>query len=266
MLRLKPVSRTSPLRLDDREARIKGRPPKDDVEEMLEAEITRVAELQQVFNADARFALLVILQGRDASGKDGTIKRVFRDVNPQGVEITGFKAPAGEETAHDYLWRVHRRVPARGMFGVFNRSHYEDVLVPRVHEWIDRKECERRYEQINDFERMLSENHTIILKFFLHMSRDEQKQQLEERLSDPTKNWKFREGDLDDRRRWDDFTVAYRDALRRCSTKWAPWYVVPADNKKLRFLLVARTVADRLETLGLRYPKADPRVLELEVT
>lgn len=252
--------------LSDGEARIADLPADDTLERKLEKAADRVGDLQKVFNADGRYALLVILQGRDASGKDSAIKNVFREVNPQGIQITAFKAPAGEETQHDYLWRVHQRVPPRGMIGVFNRSHYEEVLVPRVRGWIDGRECDRRYRQINDFERMLSENATVILKFFLHMSRKEQKKQLEERLQDPTKNWKFREGDLDDRAAWDDYTKAYREALRNCSTKWAPWYVVPGDDKRARNFLIARTVADRLEELDLEYPRAERRVLRLKIT
>ena len=264
-LRIQPVTSRSPLSLGDREARIRALPSDDTIDRRLRKQIDRIADLQRVFNADARFALLVILQGRDASGKDGTIKKVFREVNPQGITVTSFKAPSDEELAHDYLWRVHLRAPARGTFGVFNRSHYEDVLVPRVHGTIGMKECRLRYRQINDFERMLAENGTIFLKFFLHISRKEQKKQLQERLDDPTKNWKFREGDLDDRKRWDDYTLAYRDALRRCSTQWAPWYVVPADDKAVRNLLVARTIADRLARLHLRYPRAAARIRKLKI-
>jgi PPK2 family polyphosphate:nucleotide phosphotransferase len=265
-LRLRPVTSRSALSLGNRDARMHGLPSRDTIDRMRDKQVDRIADLQKVFNADARFALLVILQGRDASGKDGTIKKVFRDVNPQGLAVTSFKVPSEEEVAHDYLWRVHLRTPARGMFGVFNRSHYEDVLVPRVHGTIGRRECVLRYRQINDFERMLAENGTIVLKFFLHMSRKEQKKQLRERLDDPAKNWKFREGDLEDRTLWDDYTLAYRDALRRCSTKWAPWYVVPADDKDVRNLLVARTIADRLAKLDLRYPRAPARIRRLKIT
>lgn len=264
-VRLKAVTRHAPLALDDDAARYADPPPKDKLKRWLKKEVAEVARLQQVLNADGRFALLVILQGRDAAGKDGTIKRVFRDVNPQGLIATSFKVPGGPEVDHDFLWRVHQRVPARGMIGVFNRSHYEDVLVPRVRGMIERPEWERRYRQINDFERMLVENGTVILKFFLHMSRDEQGAQLRERLEDPTKNWKFREGDLADRKAWDEYTDAYRDLLRACSTSWAPWYVVPADHKRIRNVLIARAVVARLQRLGLEYPRAEKRVLELEI-
>ena len=265
-LRVRPVTARSRLKLGKRDARVEHLPADDTLERMVEKQVDRVSDLQKVFYADARFALLVIVQGRDASGKDGVIKKVFRDVNPQGVHVTGFKVPTDEERSHDYLWRVHAKVPPRGMFGVFNRSHYEDVLVPRVHGWIERAEWTRRFRQINEFERMLAENGTVILKFFLHMSKEEQKKQLEERLEDPEKNWKFREGDLDDRKLWDGFTVAYRDLLTKCSTSWAPWYVIPADDKHARNLLVARTIADRLAKLSLRYPRAPKRILNLKIT
>jgi PPK2 family polyphosphate:nucleotide phosphotransferase len=265
VLRLAPVTSRSPISLGDRDARLRGLPSDATIERKLAKQLDRIADLQKVFYADGRFALLVVLQGRDASGKDGTIKKVFRDVNPQGVTITSYKAPTPDERAHDYLWRIHSHVPPRGMFGVFNRSHYEDVLVPRVRGLIDQRECALRYRQINDFERMLVENGTVVIKFFLHMSRKEQRKQLQERLDDPSKNWKFNEGDLEDRRHWDTFTSAYRDAVRRCSTTWAPWYVVPADDKKVRNLLVARTIADRLSKLGLEYPRASRRILDLKI-
>ena len=167
--------------------------------------------------------------------------------------------------AHDYLWRVHAAIPARGMIGIFNRSHYEDILVPRVHGLVPKKVWSARYDQINDFERMLSDNGVTILKFMLHVSRDEQKKRLQERLSDKTKNWKFNAGDLDERKRWDDYTKAYRGILANTSTKWAPWFIVPADDKDVRDLLVSRTIADAFDGLDLRYPKADPSVVGLTV-
>jgi len=264
-LRLVAVTSRTRLTLGDPDARPRGVPSRDTLERMAQKQADRVSDLQKVFYADGRYSLLVILQGRDAAGKDGTIKKVFREVNPMGIVATSFRAPSEEERAHDYLWRVHAKLQPKRMFGVFNRSHYEDVLVPRVHGDIDRAEWTRRFRQINEFERMLSENGTVILKFFLHMSKQEQKRQLRERLEDPTKNWKFNEADLDDRRLWDEYTVAYRDLLRKCSTKWAPWYVVPADDKDARNYLVARTVADRLERLGLRFPRAVKKVLKLKI-
>jgi len=228
-------------------------------------EIKRISKAQRLFYADARHSLLIILQGRDAAGKDGTIRKVFSAVNPQGCTVTSFKAPTDAERTHDFLWRVHQAVPGRGMIGIFNRSHYEDVLVPRVHELIDEAEWTRRYRQINDFERLLTEQKVVVLKFMLHISPDEQKRRLNDRLSDSKKNWKFRKEDLDDRSRWERFTGAYRDLLQATSTKWAPWYVVPADDKKVRNWLIARTIADALEALDPQYPKPDPEVEGVEI-
>jgi PPK2 family polyphosphate:nucleotide phosphotransferase len=261
-LKLKPVDPKRPIKLDDAHAKARG-PVKSGkaLERSTEKHVKRISELQRVFYADGRYALLIVLQGRDASGKDGTIRKVFTAVNPQGCSVASFKAPTELELRHDFLWRVHAVVPARGMIGIFNRSHYEDVLVPRVRGSITKKECSERYDQINDFEEMLSGNRVVILKFMLHVSRAEQKTRLLERLTDPTKNWKFRVGDLEDRARWDDFTKAYEDALEHTSTKWAPWYIVPADNKDVRDWLVARTIADALDELDLKYPAADPAVL-----
>jgi PPK2 family polyphosphate:nucleotide phosphotransferase len=208
---------------------------------------------------------LIVLQGRDASGKDGAIRHLFDAVDPQGCEVTGFKAPTEPERCHDYLWRVHSRMPARGMIGIFNRSHYEDVLVARVRKYAPRAAWSLRYRQINEFERMLAENGVVIRKFFLHVSRAEQKARLKERLTDPTKNWKFRAGDLDDRALWDSYTNAYRDALRRCSTRWAPWYVIPADDKRVRNWLIGEEIVRTLASLGLRYPRAAASVRALRI-
>jgi PPK2 family polyphosphate:nucleotide phosphotransferase len=262
---LPPVSPRAPLRLGDRDAHYVGAPDRDAVEDAIDEQTDRIAKLQRMLYADGGHALLVVLQGRDASGKDGTIRKVFAGVDPQGVEVTSFGVPSEIERRHDFLWRIHRRIPPRGIVGIFNRSHYEDVLVPRVHEQITKAVWERRFAQINDFERMLAANGVSILKFFLHISRAEQKKRLEKRLSDPERNWKFRAGDLSDRAKWSTYSAAYRDAIRRCSTAWAPWYVVPADDKKVRTLLVARTVADALQRLRLRWPKADPTMLESDI-
>jgi len=255
--RLAPVRPGGRLPLGDRDAH----PPNDapsqgKLEKLFDEATEHIAQRQKVLYADGRYALLIVFQGRDASGKDSAIKSVFKGTNPQGLEVTSFDVPSKRELKHDFLWRVHQRVPARGMIGIFNRSHYEDVLVPRVNGSITRKEWTARYRQINDFERMLSENGVVIRKFFLHMSRAEQKKQLQERFEDPEKNWKFREGDIGDRAKWPAFTAAYRDALRACSTRWAPWYVVPADDKRFRKYLIAQTVADTLDALKLRYPLA----------
>ena len=263
-MKLKPVTSKRSINLDDAHARARG-PVKTGkaLERATEKQITRVSELQRVLYADARYALLIVLQGRDAAGKDGTIRRVFTAINPQGCHVASFKAPTELEQRHDFLWRVHAQVPERGMIGIFNRSHYEDVLVPRVRGSITRKEWTVRYDEINDFEQMLKRNGVVILKFMLHVSRDEQKRRLLERLTDETKNWKFRVGDLEDRAKWDDYTAAYEGVLKHTSTKWAPWYIVPADDKDVRDWLVARMIADALEDLDLRYPPADPSVLAL---
>ncbi len=262
-MRLKPVAPRSAPRLLDKAAKVAGAGDDEKLKKQTAGQVERIAEIQRQLYADSRFALLVVLQGRDASGKDGTIRKVFTGVNPQGVQVASFKVPSEEEKLHDFLWRVHHRVPARGMIGIFNRSHYEDVIVPRVYATVPRAVWEARYAQINEFERGLHSNGVRILKFFLHISRAEQKERLDKRLADPEKNWKFSPRDLAERKKWDAYTAAYRDAIRRCSTRWAPWYVVPADDKKVRNYLIARAVADTLQSLKLRWPKADPEVLGL---
>ena len=224
----------------------------------------RIASLQRPFFAAARRALLVILQGRDASGKDGTIRAVFSGVNPMGLQVTSFRKPTDEELAHDFLWRVHRAIPPRGMIGLFNRSHYEDVLVVRVNNLVPREAWEARYDQINAFERHLTANGVVILKFFLDISREEQRKRLIERLEDPEKNWKFNPGDLQEREKWEAYTTAYETALQRCSPPECRWHVVPADRNTVRNVMVARKVAETLESLGSKYPSADPAVLRLK--
>jgi PPK2 family polyphosphate:nucleotide phosphotransferase len=261
-LKLEPVSSNDSVDLGDARARARGKVKTGkDLEKATEKQVERISDVQRVLYADGRYALLIVLQGRDASGKDGTIKKVFAAVNPQGCTVASFKAPTEDEQAHDFLWRIHAKVPAHRMIGIFNRSHYEDVIVPRVRGSITKKVCAARYDQINDFEEMLSANGTVILKFMLHVSRAEQKRRLLERLNDETKNWKFNVGDLEDRAKWDDFTKAYEAAIEHTSTKAAPWYVVPADDKEIRDWLIARTIADALEALDLRYPPADQSVL-----
>jgi PPK2 family polyphosphate:nucleotide phosphotransferase len=228
---------------------------KNEGQVQLEELTLRLEELQERLYAQHRHAVLVVLQGMDTAGKDGTIRRVFRGVNPQGVRVASFKRPTDLELDHDFLWRVHQQVPSRGEMVLFNRSHYEDVLVPRVHGEIDQRGCERRYREINEFERSLSEEGTTILKFFLHISRGEQKRRLKARLADPTKHWKFREADLADRRRWGAFMAAYAEALGRTSTPWAPWFVVPSDRKWYRDLLVSTEIVRALSRLHMQYPK-----------
>ncbi len=234
-------------------------------QEELERELARIDELQEVFYADGRHALLVVLQAMDTGGKDGTVRKVFGTIDPLGIVATSFKKPTGQELAHDYLWRVHHAVPAKGMIGIFNRSHYEDVLIVRVHGWAAPDAIERRYGQINDFERHLTENGVTILKLFLHISKDEQRRRLQSRIDEPSKHWKFNLGDLDERKRWDDYQAAYEIALRRCSTPWAPWYVIPAEDKWYRNLLVAQLVRRTLERLDPRYPAAAPGLKKLVI-
>ena len=239
----------------DREAIPFTRP---ETEAATAADIAEIDRLQEVLYAQARYALLVILQGLDTSGKDGTIRRVFGPINPVGAIATSFKKPTPHELAHDFLWRIHKAVPAAGMIGIFNRSHYEDVLVHRVHGLVPPDTIEARYLQINAFEHHLTENDVILLKFLLHISKKEQKARLEARLQDPTKRWKFNPDDLAERRHWGDYLSAYEVALRRCSTQWAPWFVVPADHKWYRNAVVARIVRVSLEALDLTYPPEMP--------
>ncbi|HVR39058.1 MAG TPA: polyphosphate kinase 2 family protein [Thermoanaerobaculia bacterium] len=231
------------------------------VSEKLQA---RIGELQELLYAGHHHKLLVILQGMDTSGKDGTIRHVLCDTTPQNIRVVAFKKPTEHELDHDYLWRVHQEVPGASEIVVFNRSHYEDVLIVRVHGFVPRAAWRKRYDQINDFERMLSENGVTILKFFLHISRDEQRERLQERLDDPTKRWKFQEGDLDERKLWNDYMRAYEDAITKTSTKWAPWIVVPANRKWYRNWVVASAITDALEKLDMEYPKPDLSKISVE--
>ena len=264
--KLKPITGDSQIGLEDEDAAApRGLARGDELRKASKDERKRIRKLQSKLYADARYALLVVLQGRDASGKDGTVKKVFRSVNPMGCEVTSFKAPTDVELEHDFLWRIEQRVPRRRMIGIFNRSHYEDVIVPRVHKTLAKSVWSARYDEINSFEKTLTDNSVVILKFFLHVSRDEQKQRLIERLEDRKKNWKFRLGDLDDRKLWEEYTDAYHDAIDKCSTKWAPWYIVPADDEDARDLLIARKIADTLDSLDLKYPPLDPKLRGLKI-
>ena len=221
--------------------------------------------LQDVFWADKRFRMLVVLQGTDTSGKDGTIRGVFGKTSALGVHAVGWKAPTADERAHDFLWRIHRKVPGDGEIVIFNRSHYEDVLVPAVNGWIDKKTTQQRYAQINDFERMLTENRTVILKFLLWIGKDEQRARLQERLDDPTKHWKFAAGDLEVRKQWGAYQRAYAAAVSATGTPWAPWTIVPADSKTHRNLMIATVVRDTLKGLKLRYPPGDPSLATIRI-
>jgi PPK2 family polyphosphate:nucleotide phosphotransferase len=227
---------------------------KDELRDRLDHVANKMVKLQTALYAEGTRALLIVLQGRDTAGKDGLGRNVFGRLNPLGLDFTSFKVPSSEELSHDFLWRVHKAVPAKGRIGIFNRSHYEDVLVVRVHGLVPEPLWRARYEQINGFERFLSENGIVILKFCLHISREEQRERLLARLDDPEKNWKFNDGDLRERERWDDYTKAYEDALALTSTAWAPWYLVPADRKPVRDLLVAEVVLEALTKMNPVYP------------
>jgi len=221
--------------------------------------------LQNMFYADHRYKLLVVLQGTDTSGKDGTIRGVFGQMSALGVHTIGWKVPSDEERSHDYLWRIHRQVPGLGEVMIFNRSHYEDVLVPTVNGWITPEQTKQRYAHINDFERMLTETGTVVLKFLLHISKDEQRQRLQERLDDPVKHWKFSMGDLEVRKQWDAYQKAYSAAIAATGTPWAPWTIVPADSKTHRNLMIATVVKQALLKLKLAYPTGDPTLSNIRV-
>ena len=222
---------------------------KDEGKEILDALTDRLEILQERLYAEHKQSVLMILQGMDSSGKDGTIEHVFEGVNPQGVRVESFKTPTPLELDHDYLWRVHQKTPRKGEIVIFNRSHYEDVLVVRVHELVPKQVWSRRYSHINDFERLLTDEGVTILKFFLHINLDEQKERFADRLNDVEKQWKFNPNDLKERQRWDDYTKAYEDALSMTSTEWAPWYVVPANRKWFRNMLIASALVQTLERL-----------------
>ena len=217
----------------------------------------RLEQLQETLYAEAKHKILVVLQAMDTGGKDGTIRHVFDGTNPQGVHVASFKKPTSQELAHDYLWRVHQRTPGAGEITIFNRSHYEDVLVVRVHNYVPPEVWGRRYEHINNFERQLADEGTTILKFFLNISKDEQKERLQSRLDVAHKRWKFSHGDLAERKLWDDYQAAYAAALSRTSTEWAPWYIVPSDRKWYRNLVISHALVETLEGLDMRYPEPE---------
>ena len=226
----------------------------------------RIGELQQLLYANAKHSLVILFQGMDASGKDGAVRQVLQYVNPAGVETSNFKTPSAEERAHDYLWRIHKAVPRFGNIGVFNRSHYEDVLVVRVLNLQPTEVWKKRYDQINEFERILTANNVVLLKFFFHISKETQKERFEERIQDPRKNWKFSADDLKMRNFWDQYQEAYEDVLNRCSTEYAPWHVVPADRKWYRDYLIAQTVVQALEDLKMDWPKPIQDLSKLKIT
>jgi PPK2 family polyphosphate:nucleotide phosphotransferase len=215
----------------------------------------KLISLQQLLYAEDKHKVLIVLQAMDSGGKDGTIRSIFKGVNPQGVKVASFKVPTPLELSHDYLWRVHQKAPAKGEIVIFNRSHYEDVLVVRVHELIPEAVWKKRYQQINEFEEMLAEEGTTIFKFFLYISKDEQKNRFVERLENPEKQWKFNPADIEERQYWDSYMQAYQDMLDKTSTKFAPWYVVPANHNWYRDLVISRTIINHLKSLKMKYPE-----------
>jgi PPK2 family polyphosphate:nucleotide phosphotransferase len=262
--RVKPGN---PIRLADFEANGKTyfAGSKDEVKQQFKPLNKKLSELQTLLYAQGKHNLLLVLQGMDTSGKDSTIRRVFKGVNPQGVNIANFKVPTAKELSHDYLWRVHQQTPARGEIKIFNRSHYEDVLVVRVHSLAPEERWSKRYHHIREFERLLADEGTTIIKFFLHISNDKQKEKLISRRDTPRKQWKFNPNDLNDRALWPDFQQAYEDALNKTSTEYAPWYIVPANQKWFRDLMVATILVETLENFQMQYPPAPEGIEEMEV-
>ncbi|MEF8755049.1 MAG: polyphosphate kinase 2 family protein [Accumulibacter sp.] len=225
--------------------------------------VARMDELQALLYADGGQSLLVVLQALDAAGKDGVVRHLFSGMNPQGTRVFGFKQPSADEAAHDFLWRAHQRTPAKGEVVVFNRSHYEDVLVVRVHDLVPKAVWSKRYALINDFEKMLAQNGTRILKFFLHISPDEQLARFKQRLDDPARNWKISESDYSERELWSDYVTAYEEALSRTSSKEAPWYVIPANHKWFRNLAISQIIVDTMEAMGLKTPPTRVNLQEI---
>jgi PPK2 family polyphosphate:nucleotide phosphotransferase len=257
--RIEPGKRALLVRRDPGDTR--AFPDRDTAEKQMADDAKAIDKLQDRLYAEGKRALLVVLQGTDTSGKDGTIRRVFKEVGPLGVSVTAFRRPSELELAHDFLWRAHAAAPRRGTIGIFNRSHYEDVLVARVRKLAPAAEINTRYEQINAFEKILSQNGTRVLKFMLHISKKEQRKRLQARLDEPESRWKFSPDDLDDRKLWNQFIAAYELALDKCSTAWAPWHVIPADHKWARNAAIAAVVRQTLEQMKPRYPKPpwDPK-------
>jgi PPK2 family polyphosphate:nucleotide phosphotransferase len=253
-LRVRPGAKVSLSKLDA--GRTLGL-EKESTKQRLEELRAEMAELQELMYADRSRGLLIVLQGMDTSGKDGTVKNVMGGVDPHGCRVTAFKAPTEEERAHDFLWRIHRAVPPRGFIGIFNRSHYEDVLIARVRGLVPEKVWKERYALINAFESLIDEGGVTVLKFYLHISKDEQRERLQARVDDPHKHWKFNPADLKERERWDEYEKAYEDALEKCSTERAPWTIVPANKKWVRNIVVAETVVRTMRAMKLQWPKAE---------
>lgn len=229
---------------------------KEEADADLERHRQKLDQLQELLAADGKHSVLIVLQGMDGSGKDGTIRHIFTGVNPQACDVTCFKVPTPLEQQHDFLWRVHRAVPRAGTIGIFNRSHYEDVLVPRVHKTVSKEEIQARLQQIVDFEHMLAQNHTLIFKFFLHISRKEQAARFQSRLDEPKKHWKLSEADFTERKFWPQYAKAYEDAMQHTSHKHAPWFIIPSDNKWYRNVALSKILVDGIGGLKMEYPKA----------
>ena len=227
---------------------------KEDAADATQKNLKRLSKLQELLYAEGKHAVLIVLQAMDTGGKDGAIEHVFSSVNPQGCDVTSFKVPTPLESRHDFLWRIHQAVPPKGMIGIFNRSHYESLLVERVHSLVPKKVWSRRFDQINEFEKMLVDEGTTIIKFFLHISKDEQKRRLQARLDDKKRHWKFSVADLAERKLWNDYQEAYEDVLRKCSTHDAPWFIVPSDHKWFRNWMLGDTIVRTLEELRMDYP------------
>lgn len=231
----------------------------------IEANLRKLDELQEVLYAQSKYAVLIVFQAMDAGGKDGAIEHIFSGVNPQGCSVTSFKVPSHLELAHDYLWRYHQAAPIKGMIGIFNRSHYESVLVERVRGIAPKKVWSKRYDQINQFEEMLAAENTVILKFYLNISKQEQKERLEARIKDPAKNWKFNPGDLGERKLWDDYMQAFDDALEKCSTTAGPWYAIPSNKKWFRNWAISDIIVRTLKELPLEFPKAAEGIEKIRI-
>jgi len=226
---------------------------KDETEEITKKMTKDIEDLQEIMQAQRKFSLLIVMQGMDAAGKDSAVKKVFDEIGPSGIRVQAFKKPTELEMNHDFLWRIHQHVPERGMIQVFNRSHYEDVLIQRVHHWIDEKTVQRRFVHINNFEQLLADNHTVILKFYLHISKDQQLIELNERLSDPTKYYKHNANDFNERQHWDEYMKAYEDVFNHCGPD-VPWHIIPADKNWYKEYCMAEIVLDTLKKLDLKYP------------
>lgn len=236
---------------------------KEDALELIEAYNSKLKELQYLLYAENKHSLLICLQGRDAAGKDGTINHVLSTLNPQGCTVSGFKVPSSEEAAHDFLWRYHKAAPARGQVGIFNRSHYEDVLVVRVHNLVPEAVWSKRYDQINDFEKILHNNGTHILKFYLHIDADEQLRRFKKRIDDPQRHWKISESDYTERNYWDDYTRAFESAMEKCSTTHAPWFIIPSNHKWFRNLAISEIIVETLESLQMKTPQSTVDITEI---